>query len=203
MSAGEGGPLRVALLYHSYGASPAAGADLLVHALAQALAGAGHRPTVLSSHEGATSATREGDVRVIRTRRLGEGVLRARGFTGPLTHIPGLLGALSGGGYELAHSFSPPDALAARLWRRGTRRPVVFTCTETLRREHLADRRLRLALLAAAAFETDAVVAASEAARVGLERWLAVDAPTLAAQDAAGHERLYRGLLSSPGRVRR
>lgn len=196
----DGGSLRVALLHHSYGAPPAPGVESLLQALARALGEAGHRPTVLSSHRGATRVTHEGDVRVIRIRRLGEKALSRRGFTGPLTHVPGLLRALSGGGYELAHAFSPPDALAARLWGRRIRRPVVFTCAETPRREHLADRRLRLALLAGAVAESDAAVAASEAVREGLERWLAVDAPVLTAQDAAGHERLYRALLASAPR---
>jgi hypothetical protein len=121
--------------------------------------------------------------------------LRARGFTGPLTHIPWTVGALCRGGYDIAHALSVPDAQAALLWRRLSGRPVVFECAEVIDRDRLADSRLRLALLSAAVEKTDAVVAPTTEARDALRRWLAVDAPVIEPRDAAEHTRLYRRLV--------
>ena len=159
--------LRVALLEH-----PAAGA------LAAALTAAGCRVTVV------------GAPRVVPLDEL----LTRRGFTGPLTHVPRVAGRLLRGDHDLVHAFSPADAAAARAWRRRTRRPVVFTCVEELDRSVLADRRLRMRLLAAAVERADAVVAPDEAARAALRRWMAVGATVIAPDDAAGHLRLYAGL---------
>jgi Glycosyltransferase Family 4 len=125
-----------------------------------------------------------------------EAALRFRGFTGPLTHVPRAFVALAQGGFDVAHAFSAPDALAAHLFRRRAGRPAVFTCAEVLDRSSVADRRLRLRLLAAAVEDSDAVLAASEAAQEALWRWMAVEAPVVAASDAAGHERVYRALLA-------
>lgn len=143
-----------------------------VHELAGGLRAAGHEADV---------------VRVPRRR---EEALRRRGFTGPLTHVPGLALALRRGAHDVVHAFTVPDALAAR-W---SGRPVVFTCVEALRRENVADRRLRLALLRAAVEDSAAVTAADEAAAEGLRRWMAVDAAVVAAGDAVGWERVYAGV---------
>lgn len=122
--------------------------------------------------------------------------LRWRGFTDSLTELPFALRALRAGGYDLAHAFSPAAAQAALLWRRRTRRPVVFTCPETLDRSRVADRRLRLDLLAAAVERSNAVTVTTDEARAALWRWMAVEAELIAPRDAAAHAALYGRLLS-------
>jgi hypothetical protein len=128
-----------------------------------------------------------------------DALLRRRGFAGPLTHVPLGLAGLVAGGFDVAHAFSPVDALTALAWRRVARGPAVFTCTETLGRERLADRRLRLWLLQRAVEDTDAVIASTEESRAALRRWLAVDAAVIESCAASGHERLYRELLTRRG----
>jgi hypothetical protein len=138
------------------------------------------------------------DARVPNARPAGpaEALLRARGFAGSLTPVPAGVVALLRGGFDLAQAFSTADALTALTWRRLVGRPVVFTCTEPLQRERLADRRLRLWLLERAVRDTDALIAATEESRAALARWLALDAPVIESRDAAGYEHLYRELLA-------
>jgi len=193
--AGDRESLRVALLYHSYGSPPAPGAERVVYDLATALRDAGHRPFVLSSRPGRTRRSLEDDVPVVRTGRLPEAALRWRGFVGPLTHIPLAAWTLVREPHDVAHAFSPADALLALLGRRMTGKPAIFTSPDTLDRGQLADRRLRLWLLARAGEDTDAVTALTEESQAALWRWLAVDAALIEPRDAGAHERLYRGLL--------
>jgi hypothetical protein len=148
--------------------------------LGRALRAAGHEALLLDRDGGAAEA-----------------LLRRRGFTDALTALPLGAAALARGGFDVAHAFSPPDAAAALLRRRA---PVVFTCVETLGRDRLADRRLRLALLRRAVEESDALVAPGEPAAAALARWLAVDARVLAPDDAEGHLHLYRDLLATGAR---
>ena len=75
----------------------------------------------------------------------------------------------------------------------------MFTCTDTLARASLADRRLRLWALRRAVDDTDAVLVATEESRAALARWLAVDAPLIESHDAARHQRLYRELVGRTG----
>lgn len=165
-----------------------------MHDLAVGLRDLGHQPHVLSSRCGATRRSVQDGVEVTRSMSLPEGLLRSRGFTSPLTHMPLMLRFLVGGDYDLAHAFSPADAAVALFWRRLSGRPVVFTCVETLRRDGLADGRLRLSLLRAAVDDSDAVITAGEEACAALSRWLAVEAAIMEPSDARAHERLYRGL---------
>jgi hypothetical protein len=97
--------------------------------------------------------------------------------------------------YDVAHAFSPADALAGVLARELTGTPVVFTCAETLDRGRVADRRLRLWLLSRAITDSDAVTAPTEEGRAALRRWLAIEALVAEPGDAGAHERLYRELL--------
>jgi Glycosyltransferase Family 4 len=162
--------VAVALVHH--------GDEPCVDELAHALRGLGHR------------------VAVVRPRALPEGFLRGRGFTGPLTHVPQATAALLRGRFDLVHAFSPPDALAARAWRRVTHKPVVVTTLEVLERAHLADRRLRLTLLRASVEDADAVLAAGDQARDALWRWMTVEAAVVDPRDGAAQARLYLDLLS-------
>jgi hypothetical protein len=125
-----------------------------------------------------------------------ERLLGKRGFTPGLTHVPATLAALATEDFDLAHAFSPLDAVAALAWRRRSGRPVVLTLTERLRRENVADRRLRLWSLARAVEESDALLSADEGVRASAGRWLAVAPTVLAGNDAAAHEHLYRDLLA-------
>ncbi len=131
-----------------------------------------------------------------RPGRVADHVLERRGFEVQLRHVPATVGALLARHYDLAHAFSPTDALAAQLARKVTGRPVVFTCIEPLVRERLSDRRQRLRVLRRASENCDALTAATPASRRALERWLSLDAPVIGLNDARGHERLYRELLT-------
>jgi len=125
-----------------------------------------------------------------------EELLRRRGFTQALSHLPRAAADLLRGEFDVAHAFSATDATAALPWRRMRGRPVVFTCTAPLDRAGLADGRLRLWTLAKAVEESDALVAPTDAIRISVERWFACSPGLIAAADAAAHERLYRELLA-------
>jgi hypothetical protein len=161
-------------------------------------AAAGHAPALAEALRGAGH-----DVEVIEAPRVraAEMLLDRRGFAGSLTALPFGVAALLRGGFDVAHALSPADALTALAWRRLAGRPVVavFTCTEVLDRDRLADRRLRLWLLQRAVQDTDALIAATEESRAALVRWLALDPPVIELHDAAGYERLYRELLARRG----
>jgi len=132
---------------------------------------------------------------VVRPPALPEELLRRRGLTGPLTHVPLATAVLLRGRFDVVHAFSPPDAFAARAWRRVTGGPVVVTTLEVLDRARLADGRLRLALLRGAVEDADVLLAASDEVREALRRWMAAEAAVLEPRDAAAHERLYRDVL--------
>jgi hypothetical protein len=172
---GESGSLRVALVHH-----PPVGAE--VYELAASLRELGHAVTVLSPDGGRVAVV--------------EAVLDRRGFATPLTHIPWTVQALMRGDYDVAHAFTPQDTYAALIWRRRRGRPVLFSLTEPVERERLADRRLRLRLLGAALDQSDAVIVHGEQARAAAWLWLAVELPVIDPHDGAAHERLYRRLLA-------
>jgi hypothetical protein len=165
--------LNVALIKHHHRAED----DL--EALMLGLEELGHRVDVLSS----------------RGLRVPERLLSARGFAGPLTQIPATIYALARGNYDVAHTFSAVDAVPALHWSRSARRPVVFTCADPLSRETVADGRLRLHFLTRAVESSDAVTVPTEAARLAVWRWLAVEAIVVDPRDGAAHEDLYRRLL--------
>jgi hypothetical protein len=119
-------------------------------------------------------------------------ILVRRGFTPGLAHVPGTVLRLRRGAFDLAHAFTAPDAVAGLMWGG----PVVFTCTEVLRRDNVANSRLRLHTFERALTESDAVLAADERVAESMWRWLAVEAPVL---DTAGHDRLYGELLAQRG----
>lgn len=126
----------------------------------------------------------------LRLRKIGDG----------LEYLPAALVALARHGFDVAHAFTPSDALAAIAWARVTRVPAVLTCLEPLARETLAARRLRLVTLARALEHADGVLAADERVASSLWRWAALDAPVLAPDDIEGHVALYRGLSQEGGR---
>jgi hypothetical protein len=133
------------------------------------------------------------DARLVgdRTVPAVETLLRRRGFTPALSHVPPTVFGLVRGEFDLAHAFSAPDAVAAFAWRRVSGCPVVFTCTEIPDRATVAHGRLRLATFRRAVEESQGVVAASEEIRAAVERWFACTPPVIAAGDAAAYARLY------------
>ena len=163
--------LRVALVHHD---PPAP----CVGVLADALRAAGHRPEVIAP----------------RPVSAAERVLRFRGFASPLTHVPLAYAELVRGTFDVAHAFTPQDAAASLAWCRRSGRPVVFTPAVAPDRSTVADGRLRLRLLEQALRDADAITAPDEPVRAAVERWLAIDAPLLAPEDAAAHVALYRQL---------
>jgi hypothetical protein len=175
LTASAGRALRVALVHHC--AEPAVDP----HQLARALLNIGHDPKLLT----ATPAP----------ARVADGLLRRRQIDTPLAHLPFSVRGLLAGGYDIAHTFSAPDALAALTWRRLSGRPVVLSCLAAPRRAPLADRRLRLRMLNRALESCDAVVVPSDAVRDAADRWLAVPATVIALDDARGHEELYCRLI--------
>jgi hypothetical protein len=128
--------------------------------------------------------------------RAAERLLARRGFAYGVAHVAPVTARLLSGDCEIAHALSPPDAVAALGWRRVTRRPVVFTCTEILDRTVVSHGRLRLHMLERATQDADAVLAADAEVAASMERWLAIDAAVL---DASGYARLYGELLALRG----
>ena len=196
MTTGTGEALRVALLYHQYDPSRLDGPGAHVRDLALCLRDAGHEPWIISSHRSRKQRSIENGIPMVCVRQLPEALLRARGFTGPLTPVIPAFWSLTRGRFDLSHAFSAPDMLPALLARRLWSRPAVFTCSEILDRSRLADTRLRLAMLAKATEDADALIASSQQARDSIWHWLALNAPVVAARDCAEHERIYRLTLA-------
>ena len=133
------------------------------------------------------------DVRVLGRSRAGawlEAALRPRKLGDGLGHVPPAALAVRRGGYDVAHAFSPAAALAT-----GAARVAVLTFPAPVRREGMADRRLRLTTLERALAAADAVVAPDAEVAGSLRRWLAVEPRVLAAADGPGHVALYAELL--------
>lgn len=175
--------LRVALLAGGGGGPGAV-------TLAGALHRAGHAPTLMTPDALVAPA----GVDVLRLRDVPDRPLRSRSIGDGLAHVPHACVALARGHFDLAHAFSPADALPAVVWARRSSRPVVLTFVEPLQRETIGNRRLRLATLEQAIERADLVLAADEGVRTSLRRLLALDAPVVSLSDADGHVALYRAL---------
>jgi hypothetical protein len=163
--------LRIALLDHTGAA-----------AAADALAAAGD-PTVVSSSGFSLIA------KLLALRKIGDRPDR----------VPATWRALASGAFDVAHAFTPQDAAVAALWSRRSGRPSVFTVTEPVGRERLADRRLRLAQWRLALDGVSAVVAPDAQVAESLARWMAVEARVIALADAKEHLSLYASLRSRSG----
>ena len=194
--AAAGPALRVALLLHTLGAREFEDTERAVRAIADGLRVRGHRPTIISSHLG----PRERRADAIVVRRLPERLLRARGFTGPLTHGGGAVGELLRGRFDVVQVFTPEDMAPAVAWRRMTQGRLVFTSIEPMGREVLADRRLRMRLVSMAVEGGHPVTAGSTAAQTALERWLAVTAPVVAPGELEPYEEPVSSDLPSVSR---
>jgi hypothetical protein len=121
---------------------------------------------------------------LFRLRKIGEAPGR----------MPGALVALLRGDFDVAHAFTPQDAVVAVAWSCVTGRPVVYTQREPLTRANVADRRLRLTMLRTAVERSDVVVAPDEATAESLRRWMAAGARVIPPGDRDGYLRLYSEL---------
>lgn len=177
--------MRVALLDHScrHGVMEAAASLVAV----------GIAPSLLTARP--PQEQPEG-VEVVALRELADAPLRLRKIGDQLSHVPAAWLALGRGRFEVAHAFTPSDALAAIAWARWARKPTVLTCMEPPRREQLAARRLRLQTWRRAVEQTDAVLAADEEVGRALRRWMAVEAPVVDPVEAEAQSAVYRRLLA-------
>ena len=131
--------------------------------------------------------------------RVAEAVLRGRGFAPGLTQLPAVALTLSRREVDVVHAFEPDLAALAARWSARGPRPTVLTIRDTLAREVVADRRLRLRLLAGGVEGATALVVASDHHAAALLRWMARDSLVLAPDDAVGHADLYQRLRSVTG----
>jgi len=168
--------VRIALLDHEDGSAGARTRD--VGALRLALAEAGHEADVIGARWALPDLP-------LRLRKIGERPGR----------LPASYLALRSGGYDLAHAFTPQDAVAALAWSRAARRPAAFSACEPLHRALLADRRLRLASLRVALERSDMVLAPDEDMADSLRHWMAVRARVVAPASAEAHLEVYAELL--------
>ena len=186
--------LRVGLLLHSFKAPAETEADGAAKELADGLVERGHEAFAFAAHDGPWERLVKQHRDVVYVRRLSERTLTARGFVGPVSHLPMLVLALLEERVNVVHAFTAVDAQAALVWRRLTGKPAVFSFVDPPRREELSDQRLKLRFLSRA-LRSDAVTAMSAETREAMQRWLAIDAPVIEPGDASGYEAMYQGLL--------
>jgi glycosyltransferase involved in cell wall biosynthesis len=95
-------------------------------------------------------------------------------FERHLTHVPFAYAALRAGDDDVAHALHHTSALAAARWKARTGRPLILSGMGIPHRETLATRRWRAQAVERAVGAADAVVALSQTAARGFERWLGV-----------------------------
>jgi glycosyltransferase involved in cell wall biosynthesis len=169
--------LRVALLTPCFWPEVRRGGERLARDLADGLLARGHRPRLITSHQGRPRRTVEDGLRILRLPRPPDGPLRHR-FDPYLSHVPLTYAALRIGDYDVAHAVSPQDALAAARWGKRTGHPAILTYLGVPVREWLAERR-RLPILRSAMKGCDAVVALSRHAQEAFARVLGFEAPVI------------------------
>jgi len=152
------------------------GSERFARELADGLRDRGHAPRLVVGHRGPPRTAVEDGVPVVRVPRLPERRLERRMFEPHLTHAPFARLALRGGGDDVLHALYPSSAVAAG----GLGRPLVFSYMGIPHRQGLANRRLRVEAMVRALRRADAVVALSETAARGFERWLGVRARVIA-----------------------
>ncbi len=165
--------MRVALLHPTYWPEVRRGSERLIHDLAVSLAGSGDEPVIVTSHPGATTRTIEDGVEVIRARRLPQ-PRRLEFYEHHLESVPNVIWRLLRERFELAHAFYPSDGWAAVKARRLGGPPVIFSFHGIPAREHLVQRRGRIAMIKAATAEAAATTVLSDAAADAFRRYLLV-----------------------------
>lgn len=163
--------MRIALLHPTYWPEVRRGSERLIHDLGSALASRGHDVTILTSHPGPAARATEDGVEVIRARRLPE-PRRLQFYEHHLMNAPNVVAGLLRGRFDLAQAFYPSDAWAAVKARRLGGPPVIFSYHGFPVREHLVERRGRIALMKAAIVGSAATTVLSEAAAEPFRRYL-------------------------------
>ena len=186
---------RIALLNFGFWPEVRRGSERAVHDLAADLAARGHRPRVITSHQGASESSFEDGFEVIRNRRPPERLLQMRRFQENLSHVPLSYRTLMRGDDEVAHAFFHTDGLASVEWSRRTGRPAVFSYMGIPSRATATYKRGRMKILERVIDGSAAVVGLSRTACDALWRWWGVEARLiypgvdLSAFDAAVGER--------------
>jgi glycosyltransferase involved in cell wall biosynthesis len=175
---GEGVPraLDVALLSPLTWPEARRGAERMFRDLASGLLARGHRPWLLSSHQGLPRTSIENGVRVTRNWRPPDGRLQRRAYEEHLTHAPSTYLSLRRRPVDVAHASHAPDALAAARWSRRTGAPTILSFMGIPDRPWLVARRHRLQLVLRACRECAAVVALSQTAADAFAHSLGVSA---------------------------
>jgi len=170
--------MHVALLNPVYWPEVRRGSERFVRELADGLIGRGHRVTLITSHPGRPSTSIEDGLEVVRVWRPDriERRLQRRLYEPHLAHLPFTYRALRRLAPDVVHALYPTDALAGLRYGK----PLVFSYMGIPHRVSLANRRGRKELVGRVSREADAVVALSEAARAGFDRWLGVEAQVIA-----------------------
>ncbi len=166
----------IALLAPCYWPEVRRGTERFIRELADGLVADGHRPSLITSHQGRPSRADEGGLSVIRLPRPPHGPLDRRHFEDHLTHLPLTSAALLAARPDVAHALFPVDGLAAAGYARATGRPAVLSYMGIPEPSWLERRRLRRRVLARAVRGCDAVVALSEVVAAEFERTLGVQA---------------------------
>jgi glycosyltransferase involved in cell wall biosynthesis len=163
--------MRVALLSPTYWPEVRRGSERVVHDLGVTLAARGHDVTVVTTHPGASAATEEEGMRVLRARRPRQPPgLRTHEYH--LTGIPNAYLTLTSRPFDVAHCFFPSDAWAAVRARARGGPPVVASTHGVPTREYLVARRYRIEMQLEIARRAHEVSVLSEAAAIPYRRYL-------------------------------
>jgi glycosyltransferase involved in cell wall biosynthesis len=168
--------VKVALLAPADWPETRRGGERYARELGAGLLARGHAPRLITAHAGRFVGLVDDGLPIVRHWRPPEGRLRRRLFEDYLTHVPFSYLSLRRGHDDVAVALYPTDALAAVRWSDRSGRPAVFCYLGIPHREGLANRRGRVAIMQRAVRGSAAVVALSEVARQGFERWLGIEA---------------------------
>jgi glycosyltransferase involved in cell wall biosynthesis len=163
--------VRIALLHPTYWPEVERGSERLVHDLGATLTGRGHDVTILTTHAGASAASIENGMRVIRSRRLPQPPTLGL-HEDWLGTVPAFAWRLIRGDFEIAHAFHLSAAWAALRARRLGGPRIVFSFHGMPTREHLVARRYRLEMLQEVVSGAAASCVLSEAAADPFRRYL-------------------------------
>jgi phosphatidyl-myo-inositol alpha-mannosyltransferase len=166
--------MRIAQVTPTYWPEVMRGTERFVHDLGSQLADRGHEVTVLTTHRGPASRSREDGMTVVRRWRPPE-LSPLRWYEYHVASAPSVARELIAGGYDLAHIHFPSDAWAASLARPAGAPPFVFTLHGIPTRAYLVSRRYRLDMLLRAVEAAAACTVGSEAAAGPFRRYLLRD----------------------------
>ena len=170
--------MRVALLNPVFWPEVRRGSERVARELADGLLDRGHEVRLITSHPRDVGLRVEDGLEVQRVWRPPvEARLRRRLHEEHLAHLPFAARALRRYAPDVAHALYTTDAVAAIRARVA---PVVFSYMGIPHRQSLANRRGRKELVVRACAEAGAVVALSQVAAEGFERWLGVSPQTIA-----------------------